>query len=141
MPTIYVSKAGNSSKLRLRDSENHDPGNDNLDTQVDASDTITWMKDPRADSDPTTHVNGYFPIGTIVSVTYMAPQAGPPPKYQHSTQLLTGPVVVSNSVGTGTVLPSSTTSPRKDTFENYQIGYTLPGDSTVLYDDPKLIMN
>ena len=131
MPTIYVSRNGNSNNLRLRDSEGHNPGSDLLETQVSPSDTVTWEKDPYA-NDPVQP--GYFPIGSIISVTKADSSL---PQYRNSVQLLTAEPTVSNGVATGTVISSS---PGSGKFENYTIGYTLPGSTTVLYDDPKLIM-
>lgn len=131
MPTIYVSRAGNSNNLRLRDSESHDPGNDQLETQVSPNDTVTWVKDPNANPPAQP---GYSPIGSIVSVTKADSSL---PQYANSIQLLIADPAVSNGVATGTVV---STSPGSGRFENYTIGYTLPGETDVLYDDPKLIM-
>lgn len=44
---IYVSRKGNSSQIKLRDSEGHNPGNDKITTLVDRGNTIVWMLDPK----------------------------------------------------------------------------------------------
>jgi hypothetical protein len=141
MPTIYVSRNGqNGTTLRLRDSEGHNPNNDNLTTDVNASDTVTWEKDPWAEPGAD-HQAGYFPIDQLTSVTGKVEEPGPPKKYPGSINIFaTGPTVTSN-VGTATILATKPNpNPGGSNFENYSIGYTLPGDSTPRSDDPKLIM-
>jgi hypothetical protein len=132
MPTIYVSRNGNSHQLRLRDSLGDDPGNDDLTTNVSAGDTVTWQLDPRA-GDP--EYPAYKPIDSITAVQKADASLT---KYQGSEQLLTATPVCNNSVCTGTVVSPS---PGKGKFENYKIGFTVPGDATVYWDDPKLNMN
>lgn len=136
MPTIYVSRLGpQSTQLRLRDSEGHNPNNDNLTTDVSAGDTITWEKDPYAD--PPNPQPGYYPISSIISVTGMLEDPGPPVKYPGSQQLFASGPTVTNGVATATIVNKS---PGQGKFENYQIGFTVPNDSTTYYDDPQLKM-
>lgn len=135
--TVYVSQNGNSGTLKLRDSEGHDPGNDDLTTDVDTGDTITWVLDPDA-----TH-----PIYSIEAVNYSAPQDGPPPKYQNSVPLLyqtvngtkitNGYASLVDGVWTGYVVD---TSPGQNKKEYYQIGFKRTENDTVQYDDPVLKM-
>ena len=129
--TIYVSRLGNSNNLRLRDSEGDDPGNDDLITDVNVSDIITWIKDPRANSPAQP---GYFPIECITNITKADSRL---PKYRNSIPVLTADPTVSECSAIGTVLA---TSPGSGKFENYNIFYTLPGDTTIHQDDPQLRM-
>lgn len=139
MPTIYVSRNGqNGLTLRLRDSEGHNPNNDNLTTDVNTSDTVTWEKDPWAESGDDHHA-GYFPIDQLLSVTAKVEEPGPPRIYPGSVNIFASGPTVSNNVGTATIL--STKPAPGNPFENYSVGYTLPGDSTVRSDDPRLQMN
>lgn len=138
MPTIYVSQNGNSGTLKLRDSEGHNPGNDDLTTDVASGDTVTWVVDPNA--------SGPNAIYSIESITYSPPEDGPPPKYQGSTpvlyQTINGEKVVNgnaakvNGVMTGYVDGGIAA----DTIENYQIGYKKVQNGDTLYDDPRLKM-
>lgn len=129
--TIYVSRIGNSNNLRLRDSEDHDPGNDLLTTDVNTSDIITWIKDPRANSPAQP---GYSPIECITSITKADSSL---PQYRNSIPVLTANPTVSECSAIGYVLAIS---PGSGKFENYTIYYTLPGDSTIHHDDPQLRM-
>lgn len=129
--TIYVSRSGNSNNLRLRDSEGHNPGNDLLTTDVNASDIITWIKDPRANPPAQ---SGYFPIECITKITKSDSSL---PKYRNSIPVLTADPTVNECSALGTVLD---TSPGSGKFENYTTFYTLPGDTTVHQDDPQLRM-
>lgn len=136
--TIYVSKNGSSGTLKLRDSEGHNPGNDDLTTDVASGDTVTWELDPLA--------SGPNSIYSIESITYSPPQDGPPPKYQGSTpvlyQMIDGAKVVNgnasevNGVMTGYV----DSGIAANTIENYQIGYKNAADGPTQYDDPRLKM-
>lgn len=123
MPTIYVSRNGNSLKLKLRDSEGHQPGNDDLTTFVDPDDTVTWQLDDNSG------------LSSMVSITKADPSI---PKYSNSVQLLVADPVVVNNVGTGKVIKPS---PGSGKFENYNVGFTVPNDTTTHYDDPKIQMN
>ena len=138
MPTIYVSQNGNSGTLKLRDSEGHNPGNDDLTTDVASGDTVTWVVDPDA--------SGPNAIYSIESITYSPPEDGPPPKYQRSTPVLyqtingekqvNGNAAKVNGVMTGYVDSGISA----DTIENYQIGYKKVQNGDTLYDDPRLKM-
>lgn len=132
MPTIYVSRNGNSKSLKLRDSEGHNPGNDNLTTTVNPSDTVLWVLDPNANPPAQP---GYSPIASIVSIVKADSTQ---PQYANSVPVLTADPTQVNGVWTGNVISPSV---GKGKFENYTIGFTVPGDSTVYYDDPKLQMD
>lgn len=124
MPTIYVSRNGNSFQLKLRDSEGHNPGNDNLTTDVNAGDTVTWQLDSNS---------GLSSIASIQLVGRTDPSYNP-----NSINLLSNNPTSTNGVFTATVVSPS---PGVNQFECYKIGFTIPGDSTIYYDDPKLKMN
>lgn len=125
MPTIYVSRNGNSYQLKLRDSEGHNPGNDDLTTTVDPGDTVTWMLDPNE--------NG---LTSINAVNKTVP--GDASYDANSVDLLVSGTSSTNGVYTGTVVSPS---PGNGKYEKYKIGFMVPGDSTVYYDDPKLQMD
>jgi len=125
--TIYVSQNGNSKTLKLSDSEGHEPGNDKLITDADAADTIEWKL----------KTNATHPIASIESISYSAPQEGPPPKYQNSIEVLTSNPSLVENVWTGYV---KNPSPGINKTEYYQIGFKLPGDSKTYYDDPQIKM-
>lgn len=124
MPTIYVSRNGNSYQLKLKDSEGHDPGNDNLTTDVNAGDVVTWQL---ADN------SGLSSIYAIEQVT-SADQSFNPNGINLLNNVNRG---VDGSFSATVVSPS----PGRGKFENYKIGFTVPNDSTVYWDDPKLQMN
>lgn len=137
--TIYVSKKGNSGNLKLRDSEGHNPNNDDLTTNVGSGDTVKWEKDPDASSPNS--------IDSIVSVTYSPPQAGPPPIYQNSVKILyhidkdgnhvfDGNAAVADGVATAYVQNGTAAN----AIENYNIGYKEVEGGQTKYDDPRLRM-
>lgn len=132
MPTIYVSRQGNSLNLRLRDSEGNNPGNDQLTTLVDPGNAVTWELDPNANSPAQP---GYFPIASIQSVVK---SNSADPRYSNDVDVLTAPPAPVNGLWTGYVkLPS----PGIGKFEHYQIYYYLPNDTTLHNDDPIMQMN
>ena len=123
MPTIYLSVNGGSTNLRLRDSEGHDPGNDNITTTVSVNDTVTWEPDP-------TPPAGATAISSIVSIYRK--------NLPNNGDLLTSQP---NNNGTGQYVATvKSVSPGPGTLESYGVQYTLPGDSTIYTDDPKLQM-
>lgn len=125
MPTIYVSRNGNSMQLNLSDSEGHNPGNDNLTTDVSPGDTVQWELNPNGSG-----------LTSIVSISKTAPTD--PSFNPSSIDLLVSNPTSNGGVFTGVVVSPS---PGRGTFENYKIGFTVPGDPTTYYDDPKLQMN
>jgi len=125
MPTIYVSRNGNSKQLKLRDSEGHNPGNDNLTTNVNPGDTVQWMLDPNGSN--LTSLNG---------VNKAVP--GDSSYDSNSIDLLVSGTTSSNGVYTGTVVSPS---PGSGKYEKYVIAFMVPGDNTIYYDDPKLQMD
>lgn len=130
---IYVSRQGNSFNLRLRDSEGHDPGNNDITTLVDSGDIVQWVLDPNANPPAQP---GYFPIASIEGIFNSDPNSSP--KYRGSIQLLTGDPTKVDGVWTGYVLSPS---PGSGKFENYAINYTVPGDPTIRSDDPRIQVN
>ena len=133
MPTIYVSRRGNSTNLRLRDSEGHDPGNDQITTMVNPSDTVTWQLDPNANPPAQP---GYFPIFEIISVKKADSTQ---PQYLNSTEVLVSdPGAPVNGVVTGLV---KSPTPGRGRFENYQISYYLVSGGVPQTDDPIMQMN
>jgi hypothetical protein len=136
MPTIYVSRRGNSTNLRLRDSENHDPGDDNITTLVDPGNTITWEKDPRADSSSPEYQPSYSPILSIEKIEKSDRSL---PQYSNDVDVLvTSPIYPVSGVVTGQVVSSS---PGQGRGEHYQVFYYLPNDNTLHNDDPVMQMN
>lgn len=122
MPTIYLKRLGNSYNLALRDSEGHNPGNDNLTTDVDAGDSVTWQLDTNS---------GLASIESIQLVGQTDPSYNPA-----SQNLITNNPTSTNGFTATIVSPS----PGKNKFECYKIGFKVPGDNTTYYDDPKLKM-
>jgi hypothetical protein len=123
--TIYVSRNGTSYNLKLSDSEGHNPGNDNLTTDVDPGDTVQWVLDSNSGLSSLNGVNQSVP--------------GDPSYDTNSINLLTGaPQSNGNGGYTGTVVSSS---PGAGRYEKYKIYFQVPGDPSVYNDDPKLQMN
>ena len=125
MPTIYVSRNGSSTQLKLRDSEGHNPGNDDLTTMVSPGDTVTWMLDPNE--------NG---LTSLNAVNKTVP--GDPSYDSNSVDLLVSGTTSNNGVYTGNVVP---TSPGNGKYEKYKIGFMIPGSNQIYFDDPKLQMD
>lgn len=125
MPTIYVSRNGNSYQLKLRDSEGHNPGNDDLTTTVNPGDMVTWMLDPSGSN-----------LTSLNAVNKTVP--GDQSYDANSVDLLASGTSSTNGVYTGTVVSPSRGIGK---YEKYKIGFMVPGDSTIYYDDPKLQMD
>jgi hypothetical protein len=127
---IYVSRAGGSTNLKLRDNRNNpmppsQPGNQsNISTEVDPGNTIIWQLD--TDSD----------IESLVSIrqTFEADGA----QYKNSVAVLVAdPVKQPDGTITAQV---KNPSPGKGKFANYKIVYTLTGGGQY-EDDPKIYLN
>lgn len=114
---IFVSRAGNSNNIKLRDSEGHNPGNDDITTDVNAGDTVVWQLDSNS---------GLYSLDGIQM------------KNDSENNLLTATPIGSNGMYTGTVVSNS---PGRGKIEKYQIGYTVTQGSGTIWDDPKLQMN
>jgi len=131
---IYVSRAGMSDRLRLRD-EQSDPGDAELVTGVDPGDTVQWELDPRS-LGPEPHP-GYFPISSIVGIRRSTSADGK--QYAHCVEVLEeDPLPGPHGVFIGTVRSPSVGQGKE---EDYMISYTLPGETEVFKQDPKLQMN
>lgn len=144
---IFVSRAGMSNHLRLRDNRNNpDPVDFNtaeheqilqpppgFDTNVEKGDLIIWELDPRSLSSPPTP--GYFPIKSIDNVVQTFVDDGP--QYKNSEPVLSGNPVSAGNSFVATV-PNPSLGAGK--FANYKIEYTLP-DETKHVHDPKILLN
>lgn len=123
--TIYVSRNGNSYNLKLRDSLGNNPGNDNLTTSVSPGDSLIWCLDPTGSN--LTSLNG---VNKTVD--------GDPSFNPNSIDLIAAPGTHSvDGIYYGTVVSPS---PGSGKFENYKIGFKVPNDDNVHWDDPKLQM-
>lgn len=144
---IFVSRAGMSSRLRLRDNRNNPNTVDFMaeenetaqakspvfDTNVEKGDMIIWELDPKSLSNPPEP--GFFPIKSIDNVAQTFDTGTG--NYQNSQPVLTGDPV---NAGTAFVaaVPNPSAGPGK--FANYRIDYTLP-DDTHHSLDPKIQLN
>jgi hypothetical protein len=136
---IFVSRAGNSNNLRLRDNRNNpnltdsDPAD--IDTEVEPGNLIIWELDPDSLTKPPKP--GFEPIGSLVRIEQTFQQPGSN-KYRGSIPVLTAqPVKEQDGTITAEVI---TPSPGKGKFANYKIVYTLP-DGSQHEDDPKIVLN
>lgn len=120
--TIYVKRNGQSKQLKLRDSEGNDPGNDQLTTNIDPGDTVKWELDSNSGL---TSLNG---------IKKTVP--GDRSYNANSIDLLTQ--ITLNSPYSATVISPS---PGTGKFEKYKIGFKVPNDDTIYWDDPTLKMN
>ena len=121
---IYVSRNGQSNNIKLRDSEGHNPGNDNITTDVGLGDKIIWQLDSNS---------GLTSLDGIKQTEPTDPSFDP-----NAVNLLVSTPSGSNGVYTGTVV---STSPGKGKYEKYKVGYTVPGTGRTQWDDPKLQIN
>ena len=126
MPTVYVSVIGGSTNLSLRDSEGHNPGNDQLTTNVDVNDTVSWEVDPN----PPRGANA------ISSIENVYKKANNDPK--NYSLLTANPGNKGNGVWQGSVV---STSPGSGKQESYNIDYKITAGGETYTDDPKLQMN
>lgn len=113
--TIYVSRIPDTKKIKLRDSDGNDPGNDDLTTEVRTGDIVEWKLDKNSGLD------------SLIGIK----------KKKDTTQLLKGDPTGSNGVFTGHVVD---VSPGKDKKMKYKIGYKFSDDKDKdeHWDDPKL---
>lgn len=126
MPTVYVSVNGGSTNLRLRDSEGHNPGNDQLTTTVDVNDSVSWEVDP----DPPSGANAISSIENVYKKVNNDPN--------NYSLLTANPTNNGSGVWQGTVV---STSPGRGKKESYNIDYKITAGGTTYTDDPKLQMN
>lgn len=136
---IFVSRAGSSKNLRLRDNRNNpnlaDTKPADIETEVDPGDKIIWQLDPDSLTNPPKP--GFEPIGSLVSIEQTFQQPGSI-KYRRSVPVLTAePVRQLDGTITAEVLNPG---PGKGKFANYRIVYTLP-DGSQHEDDPKILLN
>ncbi|ULQ55498.1 hypothetical protein KJS94_12675 [Flavihumibacter rivuli] len=124
MPTIYVSRNGQSLNLKLRDNQGHNPGNSNLTTDVDPDDQVIWELDEDSG------------LSELVGVEYSPP--GTNPKYNNSVNFFAAPPQKQGDVIVGHIVGQS---PGKGARLNYKIQFKIPGDSRTHEEDPKLQMN
>lgn len=119
---IYVSRNGRSHELKLKDNQGHDPGNNKLETDVSPNDTVKWQLDENSGLSEITGIRESDPSQL---------------QYKGSQSLLAGPAKNNKGIWEATVVSKS---PGKDKFQNYMIGFKIPGDDKEYWDDPKLIM-
>lgn len=119
---IYVSRNGNSFELKLRDNQGHNPGNNKLTTEVAPGEPIVWQLDENSG---------------LAEITGIKESDSGKPQYRGSQNLLAAPAKRENGVWRANVVPQS---PGKGKFENYMIGFKIPGDDKEYWDDPKLHM-
>jgi hypothetical protein len=144
---IFISRAGNSTRLRLRDNRNNpdpvdftDPELETaqgkmqvFDTNIEADDLIIWQLDPLSLTNPPSP--GYSPIKSIDNIVQTFEDDGP--QYKNSEPVLKSePVSAGNSFVATVVTPSK----GKGKFANYRIEFTLPNDTRHVHD-PKLVFN
>ena len=126
--TIYVSLQGqgNSTNLRLVDSEGHDGVND-ITTNVDPNDIVIWEVNPNppAGSQAIRYITNVYKKTAPDPTNYSLLIANPTPNAARNFQ--------------GTVVPASQ-SPGSGKKESYSIDYTRTNGTTGS-DDPKLNMN
>ena len=121
--TIYVSRNGNSNNLKLRDSEGHGNGTDNITTDVGPGDSVQWELDTNSN------------LAALNAVSKTVP--GDPSFDANSQDLLTS-ITSSNGVFTGLVVSPS---PGKGKYEKYKIAFMVPNSNEIFWDDPKLQMD
>lgn len=117
---IYVSRKGKSHKLKLRDSQGHNPGDNKITTEVRRADTVRW----ELDSD-----------SGLSEITGIKESDNTKRKYKGSQNLLETTPKKKNGGWEATV---GDNPPGK--FENYMIGFKIEGDTKEYWDDPKLQM-
>lgn len=118
--TITVSLKDSTPKkpkLKLRDSEGNDPGDENLTTEVDPSATVTWVPDTASG------------INSLTGIRKKSKDAG--------EDLLAAPPVKEGNNYVGTIVANS---PGKGKKEKYEIGFKIDGDSVEYWSDPVLQM-
>jgi len=124
--TIYVKSNGKTPPgLILRDSEGHTPGNDDLTTAVDPGDKVEWKLETDSKLQSIEHIQYYTERKN---------------NENESPILVRGSGVFKNNKHSFTADIISK-SPGKDSVEYYRIGFKIPGDTAVYWDDPKLKMN
>ena len=125
--TVYVSLqgTGNSTNLRLRDSEGDDGIND-ITTNVDPNDVVQWV----VDATPPSGATAIYSIQNVYKKQNNDPL---------NVSLLTAdPTNVGNDVLQGTVV---STSPGSGSRERYNIDYKRTSTDSTQTDDPKIQMN
>jgi hypothetical protein len=124
MTTIFASRKGQSLELKLRDSQGHDPGNENLTTDVKPNNKIQWMLDENS---------GLESLDGIYKVV-----EGDNCFEKGATDLLVSEPIKKGKVYEGTIVSES---PGYGKFEKYKIAFKVFGDEEIYFADPKLQMN
>lgn len=121
MPTIYVSRNGNSNQLKLRDNQGHNPGNEDLTTEVDPGDTVIWELDENS---------GLHSLEGVRAKEENDPER---------TNLFAGaPKRNSDGRIEARIVDQS---PGKGKYQSYDIGFKITTDGETMWIDPKLQMN
>lgn len=122
--TIYAKRNGQSGQLQLRDSQGHEAHDSNINSGVVPDEEVIWKLD-----------NGSG-LSELTGIKLSPSGKG---KYKNSQQLWkNSPKQNKDGSWTATILSQS---PGKDKFQNYMVGYKIPGDDKEYWDDPKLTMN
>lgn len=142
--TIYVSRIGNSTNLSLKQGSSApgqpgDPGGDNLETEVVASQPIEWKINPNPDSGRKNDI----------TLEHVKAADANTPKFTNSQQLLENAEyaavngVVTAKVKASPPPPGRGQGPNEKSFESYQIGFYLNSDpsKSEIWDDPKIKMH
>ena len=122
---IYVKWNGNRTKpgLMLRDNDNPNNKDDHLTTLVSPGDMVTWELDKDSGLSSLDDIIRYDdPESRVASKDLLASWAD-----GNTPESITANI--------------KSISPGKGTIEFYKIGFQLPGDNTLYWDDPKLKMN
>ena len=114
---ILKNSTSNPPKIKLKDSEGHDPGNDDITTTVDAGDTVTWIPDIASG------------IASLAGIRKK--------NVSGNNDLLAGNASPSGANYVGTI---KSPSPGKNKVEKYEIGFKITGSDQTHWDDPKLKM-
>lgn len=119
---IYVSRNGRTQHVKLRD-EKSNPGDNDLTTKVNPSDTVIWQLDENSG---------------LSEITGIKESDNSKRKYKNSQNLFDGPVRKTKAGWEATILSKS---PGSGKFLNYMVGFKIIGDDKEHWDDPKIQMN
>ncbi|MCM4158899.1 hypothetical protein FHG64_01385 [Antarcticibacterium flavum] len=122
MKTIYISRAGQSLNLKLRQSGSKAKPTEELTTLVDPGDIVRWELDKDSG---------------LTEITGIKESDNNKKKYRGSQNLLEGEPQKKGDVWEGKILSQS---PGSEKFENYMIGFKIPNDPEEYWYDPKLQM-
>lgn len=122
MKTIYISRAGQSFNLKLRQNGSKKPPTDDLTTIVGENEIVRWELDKNSG---------------ITEITGIKESDNKKPQYKRSQNLLAGKPKRKGEAWEGKIVSES---PGSGKFENYMIGFKVPNDPNEHWYDPKLQM-